>query len=369
MADLITCIYCLEEKKGSREHLIQRGIGGNLTGRRVCAECNRRMSTIDQHLADNLVLSMLRVLKTPADAFAVKLGGGHLLHDSDGRLLPVDIHNQFKPKLQPHFWFSMAVSDDPQVQIQLHLGDPADATRLVKYLRRLRDREITGLHKKTVDWLSDQEAALVMHRSKDAYLALKDEEDAEQAEKLVQQWADQLIALLEGIDRPNSSTIPQPKVRCRGEVRFNDLFRAVAKIVFNLLAHRTPESVALDSTFNDLRAYILGDDVREDSLDGVPCADSRFVTWHVKDADPLTFRNYEHLVVLFDYDGEYQAFVTLYGSLVFTVNVGPTAATPSEWTNAQVAVARANRQESRWLELMETVEIFKVELPPWMQPD
>ena len=38
---------------------------------------------------------MLRVLKTPADAFGVKLGGDQVIHDSDGRLLPVDVRNQF----------------------------------------------------------------------------------------------------------------------------------------------------------------------------------------------------------------------------------------------------------------------------------
>jgi len=367
MAELITCVYCLKEKESSREHLIQRGIGGNLVGRRVCKECNRRMSTIDQHLADNAVVSMLRVLKTPSEAFRVKLGGDQLIHDSDGRPLPVDVLNQFKPEIQPHFRFSTAASHGPQVQVKMHLADHSDAARFIKYLRRLRDRGTEALHAKTVDWLNDQEAALVMHRSKDGYLALKHGEDAEKAKQLIERGADQLIAALEGIGEPEPSTIPKPAVRFNSEVRLNDLFRAVAKIGFNLLADRTPDTVALDPSFNDLRAYILGDDVREDSVDGVPCPDSRFVTWLVKEAEPLTFRDYEHIVVLSDNDSEFHAIITLYGSLAFTVSLGPTTATPSAWRTPQVAVARADRQESRWLELMEIVEMFKIELPPWMR--
>lgn len=367
MAELITCVYCLKGKESSREHLIQRGIGGNLVGRRVCKECNHRMSAIDQHLADNAVVSMLRVLKTPAEAFGVKLGGDHVIHDSDGRALPVDLRNQFKPEIQPHFRFSTAASDSRQVQVEMHLADPSDAARFIKYLRRLRERGTETLHAKTVDWFNDQEAALVMHRRQEGYLALKHGEDAEKAKQVIERGAAQIIAALEGIGEPEPSTIPKPAVEFNSEVRLNDLFRAVAKIGFNLLVDRTPDAVALDPSFNDLRAYILGDDVRQDSVDGVPCPDSRFVTWLVKEAEPLTFRDYEHVVVLLDHDSEYHAIITLYGSLAFTVRLGPTTATPSAWENPQVAVARADRQESRWLELMEIAQVLKIELPPSMR--
>jgi hypothetical protein len=39
-SDEITCIFCAERKKGSREHVIPRSLGGNLVIKHVCQDCN-----------------------------------------------------------------------------------------------------------------------------------------------------------------------------------------------------------------------------------------------------------------------------------------------------------------------------------------
>ena len=40
MTDEIVCIFCAERKKGSREHVIPKSLGGNLVVKHVCQDCN-----------------------------------------------------------------------------------------------------------------------------------------------------------------------------------------------------------------------------------------------------------------------------------------------------------------------------------------
>jgi uncharacterized protein YlaI len=40
MAGDIICIFCAERKKGSREHLVPKSLGGNLVIKYVCQDCN-----------------------------------------------------------------------------------------------------------------------------------------------------------------------------------------------------------------------------------------------------------------------------------------------------------------------------------------
>jgi hypothetical protein len=48
---VITCIYCKQAKLPSKEHALQKSLGGNLTTPFVCAECNNGFASIDQALA------------------------------------------------------------------------------------------------------------------------------------------------------------------------------------------------------------------------------------------------------------------------------------------------------------------------------
>ncbi len=55
-------------------------------------------------------------------------------------------------------------------------------------------------------------------------------------------------------------------------------------------------------------------------------------------------------------DGQYMALITLYRSLVFVVRLGPVRGTPP-WFSPQVLVVRGDRQETRWLDLQEGVDL------------
>ncbi len=346
------CIYCLLPKPGSREHLVPRSIGGNLVGRRVCKACNTGMSDIDQHLGDNAVVSMMRVANTPAGSFDVKLGGEQVLDDPSGRRVPVAIRNQYAPSLHPMMRFTPTPAG---AEVGVHFSEAVDAKRLARFIDKHREAAFAELHSKRVDWLDAGEAAVVMHRAKDGYLAVADDAAEPRARALLVEKADELIAILEG-SFPEAATIAQPRVQIAAELRLNDLYRAVAKVAFNLLAHRTADDFVLRSDFDDLRQYILGRDVRDvEGPDGAVVPDPRFVTWAL-DGQPFTFRDMEHTVVMTGHDGRLIAVVTIYRSFVFMVDMGPFR---PPWSYPQVLVVRGDRQETRWLDLTECVELMR----------
>jgi hypothetical protein len=351
----VICIYCLLPKKGSAEHLVQRGIGGNMTGRRICQGCNTGMSDIDQHLADNTIVSMLRVANTPKGSFPVKLGGELFTTDSAGRKVPVTLRNEYQPELQPMMRFTF--KGGGQVAVGIQLSDPSDAERLAKFLEKHRKGAYDVLFCKVVDWLEPEEAAVVMHREKDGYLAASDGAVGARARTLLNEKAEELIAILRK-PLPEEGTLDKPWVEVSSELRLNHLYRAVTKLAFNLFAHRTPEDLALSSDFHAARDYVAGRDVRSTTnADGDPEPDGRFVSWMLQ-GKPMVFRDLEHTVVLTVHNREYCALVTLYRQLVFFVRLGPARGT-RPWFAPPVLVVRGDRQETRWLELAECVELMR----------
>ena len=55
------CIFCLEERPGSEEHVFPFAIGGKLTTNRVCRPCNSKLgSRVDTALTDNFAVRIRR---------------------------------------------------------------------------------------------------------------------------------------------------------------------------------------------------------------------------------------------------------------------------------------------------------------------
>src|SRR3569833_1608379 len=100
---MIVCIYCKGTKEPSREHALQRALGGDLVFRDVCEDCNRReFSVIDQALAERSFIGFQRVGSTPPGAFDVKLGGDHFLfHPPSGLKLEVAVRNLMRSEFYP----------------------------------------------------------------------------------------------------------------------------------------------------------------------------------------------------------------------------------------------------------------------------
>lgn len=62
---LIDCLYCGENRPHSDEHILQKGLGGNLTFKDVCKPCNESFSPLDQALTDYSVVGLSRLVETP----------------------------------------------------------------------------------------------------------------------------------------------------------------------------------------------------------------------------------------------------------------------------------------------------------------
>lgn len=100
-SDTIQCIYCRQNAPPSREHVLQRALGGNLILRDVCSPCNTSFSAIDQNLSDHSIISLTRILDTP-DSKKVQAGTTHLIFDPASQCyLEVRLRNAFTPQLVP----------------------------------------------------------------------------------------------------------------------------------------------------------------------------------------------------------------------------------------------------------------------------
>jgi hypothetical protein len=356
--ETVICIYCKQPKPPSREHLVSRALGGNLVGRRVCKDCNTGTGGIDEHLVDNFLVSMRRVANTPREAFDVKLGGEQLITDAAGLKIPVAVRNGHRPEVYPMLRFTPTPTG---AQVRIHLSAPKkDASRLIAFIRHHSanrfDRQ--HLHGKVVAWLEPGEAALIMHRSNKGYLAYADEGVGPRARALLREEESQFVASIEDMRTKQFEVVEKPRVEITAEIRFNDLFRAVTKLAFNVFAHHTPDDIALLEEFDDLRRYVLGEDIRDvvDSASNAVHMDARFVTW-IPEGEPFLYEDMQHTVVLMDNGGRLLALVSLYRDFTFRVDLGPV--TKPIWFHPQVLVVRGDRTTTRWLTLMEIYRMMQ----------
>lgn len=83
----IQCIFCLEEKKPSKEHIFPDSLGGLLIINDVCKECNDELGgKVDYHLVDHGLMQLARFtkgLKGKKGTIPNPLGVGKSIDDSD----------------------------------------------------------------------------------------------------------------------------------------------------------------------------------------------------------------------------------------------------------------------------------------------
>jgi HNH endonuclease len=105
MPSTFVCIYCTLSKpdgQTSKEQLLQRSLGGDLTAQFVCRDCNSGFSKIDQALSDPSTVALSRVAKTASTAHRVKAGGITTHYDKDRDLfIEVELRNQLMPVVLP----------------------------------------------------------------------------------------------------------------------------------------------------------------------------------------------------------------------------------------------------------------------------
>ncbi len=320
-SDLITCIYCREQKPGSREHILATSLGGDATSLEItCQSCNGGpLSRLDQAMAERSLVALSRAADTSVEAFAVQVGGEHFHYDAAmGTHLEVKLTNEMRAVLLPQIH-----ADLPTGKIEVVASGREDVDALVKLIDdRIAKSKFSATHVKVGPANRCATARLVMHRSNDFFARVREQaEAADFLERLEAKWPEVRAQMLESTFTAQS--IPTPNIEITMTVRLDETFRAVAKTAFNVLATNVGKAFALSPEFDELRAYVLGKDIRHPSHlePGQVAVDTRFVQM-VPFGEPPLVPTDRHAVTLFYAAPLMLAYITFYAHNSFVVKLG-----------------------------------------------
>ena len=315
MGQDIICIYCKRHAPPSREHAFQRSLGGDLVSKVVCERCNNSFSRIDQALAERSPVSMLRVASTPEDAFSVKLGGVVTTYDENARIfVELELRNALRPVALPQLHLrpngkgnAVAANQDAKQRLIDFIDANLDSIDKV--------HRFYGLH-----GLSPDSVALVVTRPNEGYIRFIRPGDEDWYFPMLQKaWTNDLRPQLVA-----NTTIETPRPPCEVSLYYkyapNDVYRAIAKSAFNVLAIKRGATFVLRPEFDSIRQYILGDVQLSEVLGTDAIAlDQRFVVEIPEAEQHISFTDDEHAVVFYYRNPELIALVTLYGSHLYVV--------------------------------------------------
>lgn len=317
----IVCIYCKEKRKASREHLLARSLGGDATEPITCVPCNTtKLSALDAALARRSLVAMSRVAHAPLGSADVALEGNHFHYDAANDVhADVALIGGLRPRPFPQLHVRYGTNE-----MAVTTADKDGAASLVAFIdARLAQSTLRDLYVKIGPPDQCSTARVVVHRPDDGYIRVRARGDELNVIDVIEQhWAEiraQITAHTPVVER-----IENPTIRTTVRVVLDDVFRAVAKTAFNVLAADVGVDFVLRAEFDPLRAYVLGD-VRHAPLrqpDEV-AVDTRFVQMVQGDEHglPSTLPD-EHLVILFYHTGHVRALAALYGEHAFFVDLG-----------------------------------------------
>src|SRR5438552_10173615 len=155
---LITCIYCKQQRPPSKEHAVQKNLGGSITIPDVCAQCNGGFSPIDQALAERSPVAFTRLAETPAAAFEAKLGWRTtVMHN--GTVLEATIANGYETIVLPQLHMR------PDASVAYTAPDQGGINNLLDYIDKLVSTDTLRSIRTLEDPATDT-TAIVLHRSK-----------------------------------------------------------------------------------------------------------------------------------------------------------------------------------------------------------
>ena len=266
--ELITCIYCKLSKESSREHAVQKALGGNLTIPCVCRECNNGLSSIDKALAERSLISMLRIVAQVADAEKIELGGTHYWTPPGEETIEVDVGFGMRASPKPQLMFSR-LSEKMEMRSCVESRDD-----YIVFFQVIRDWIASGqieqipLLEAPKGWPNYTLPRLVLHKGKFLFFRAPDDfPDVQQFQAAVVGYLKDNIDAIEDAIKASATNAPvqtdnQPQVHISAKMSLNDVNRAVAKIGFNLLAAIEGADFVLQSAFDPIRDYIRGIDIR-----------------------------------------------------------------------------------------------------------
>ncbi len=321
----LPCIYCnTNEHPKTAEHVLARSLGGNLTIPFVCQRCNTQLSTIDQALAERSIISLSRAANTAPEWFDAKLGG-HQTLERDGLDLDVEIVNGFRGEILPQLHIRLPTPPD-KTPVSVYVGT-VDAR--AKFFALIEKQIAAGTFKNTrVRVMPPDEMKslrLVQYESKHMLVRAESEGQARRfLEQLENAWPKIRAAAEAGQDGVGevNGTIDKPSVNVRGTYRPDDYQRAIAKTVFNYLAHAQGAAFALRPEFDPVREYILGRTLVHDPSLGPDAVrvDTRFVM-PVDGSAPFFLTTEHHVLGLFYDAPTLWGFATFYGRHSYVVRL------------------------------------------------
>jgi hypothetical protein len=316
------CIYCKSECTGSREHALQKSLGGNLVIREVCGKCNGSFSAIDQSLAENSLLGLMRVGITKPGMFDVQLGGDHFRENEVGYWEELRIINGMQPVVLPQIHL-IGTQEDGQSRISTTAGELDELKGFIALVsEQVADGRILSTHIKTGPSPQDATPRLVGYRSNALFVRAPSTSDGESFLKLlVANWPT-LRAQVEANWQQQPQVVHQPTVRLSQAIRIDDNYRAIAKTAFNVLAIKRGASFVLRSEFDPLRDYIRGIALvhKQTLAPGEIAVDTRFVQSLPFGEVPLVPIS-SHAVIIVYHAPALLAFVTLYSKYSFVVRL------------------------------------------------
>lgn len=224
---LITCIYCKERRPPSREHLLQRGLGGDLVARIQCAQCNTGFSDIDGAIAQRSLVAMDRTAFTPLDGFEARLGGDHFLFDEEAEIwCDVALVNGMQPLLLPQVHLMSGQRGEPTLGILA--GDRLGLDQLRDFVdAKLASNALRNMYVKIGPEKFCNSPHLTMHREGDGFVRVPKVGDAgELFDTLERGWRKAIDGNLASVERGEieQTTVENPSINVTLRMRLDDIF-------------------------------------------------------------------------------------------------------------------------------------------------
>lgn len=335
----IKCIFCLEMKPSSDEHVMPKTLGGNLILRCVCETCNNGLSHLDQSLSDNSLLILPRLVQQPDATWGQS---AHLATEElNGKNLEIKVGHKLQPEMKAQLIFTpKSIKGEYQLR-----GSSESSEGYEEFFKVLR-KQIAKKGTTSIPILSPVDKSessepgfrLVLNRSSQVVFrassedANADEEFAAMVDLLDSKLESIEKSLIEAAKMAPVKRIDQPGVIFNMSFDFGKNLRAVSKIAYTFLAKTYGCEFVSGPNFDSLRQYILtgagaddqgclwwNGDEKEKSL-----GSTRYATW-LKDHNDQVYsfgRPEAHVVSVCEQVDRHVVMLEFYGQFSFAVDVG-----------------------------------------------
>lgn len=314
----LVCLYCRSAQGPfTDEHVLQKGLGGNLKIKNVCRRCNNEtLSAVDRALAECSPISFDRLMRTPN----VRLGGASTVRRDDVDI-EMRISDGFTPKPVPQIQAPLPWAPGP-TSLSLRADTESDIAELVAIIdKRVENGTFRRTHVVAVE-SGLRALSLANHQGNQLRVKAETEEQGELFLRWFESvWPEYRTRLTDG--EPRSEPLGS-HLEIVTATRPDDYQRAIAKTALNYLCYVQGADFALRPEFDAVREYVLGSNLVVDQellAAGEVAQDTRFVSR--VSAEVGTFvPSPRHMLLVLMQGRELVAFVVFYGKHYYKVGLG-----------------------------------------------